>query len=109
MRKSNRPPEPGARGLLRLCCPCCGKEFGTYLHVAQMSIGCRCGATVDGSMIHGERVSTLYTPSNTSSGWIPRWKSENPPVRQIAPSSLSRWGMSRSRKSRGWKNELPVL
>ena len=28
MRKSNRPPEPGARGLLRLCCPCCGKEFG---------------------------------------------------------------------------------
>ena len=29
MRKSNRPPEPGARGLLRLCCSCCGKEFGT--------------------------------------------------------------------------------
>lgn len=27
-------------------CPCCGKEFGTYLHVAQMSIGCRCGATI---------------------------------------------------------------
>lgn len=46
MRKSNRPPEPGARGLLRLTCPCCGKEFGTYLHVAQMSIGCRCGATI---------------------------------------------------------------
>jgi hypothetical protein len=46
MRKSNRPPEPGARGLLRLTCPCCGKEFGTYLHVPQMSIGCRCGATI---------------------------------------------------------------
>ena len=46
MRKSNRPPEPGARGLLRLRCPCCGKEFGTYLHVSQMSIGCRCGATI---------------------------------------------------------------
>ena len=27
MRKSNRPPEPGARGLLRLTCPCCGKEM----------------------------------------------------------------------------------
>lgn len=66
-------------------------------------------ATVDGSTIHGERVSTLYTPSSTSSGWIPRGKSENPPGRQIAPASLSRWGMSRSRKSRGWKNELPVL
>lgn len=47
MRKSNRPPEPGARGLLRLTCHCCGKEFGTYLHVPQMSIGCRCcGATI---------------------------------------------------------------
>lgn len=46
MRKSNRPPEPGARGLLRLTCPCCGKKFGTYLHVSQMSIGCRCGATI---------------------------------------------------------------
>lgn len=46
MRKSNRPPEPGARGLLHLTCPCCGKEFGTYLHVPQMSIGCRCGATI---------------------------------------------------------------
>lgn len=46
MRKSNHPPEPGARGLLRLCCPCCGKEFGTYLHVPQMSLGCRCGATI---------------------------------------------------------------
>lgn len=66
-------------------------------------------ATVDGSTIRGERVSTLYTPSSTSSGWIPRGKSENPPGRQIAPASLSRWGMSRSRKSRGWKNELPVL
>ena len=46
MRKNrnNRPPEVGARGLLRLRCPCCGKEFGTYLHVSQMSIGCRCGA-----------------------------------------------------------------
>lgn len=44
MRKNrnNRPPEVGARGLLRLRCPCCGKEFGTYLHVSQMSIGCRC-------------------------------------------------------------------
>ena len=66
-------------------------------------------ATVDGSTIHGERVSTLYTPSSTSSGWIPRGKSENPPGRQIAPASLSRWGMSRSRRLRGWKNELPVL
>lgn len=56
-----------------------------------------------------ERASTLYTPSSTSSGWIPRWKSENPPGRQIAHSSLSRWGMSRSRRLRGWKNELPVL
>ena len=48
MRKNrnNRPPEVGARGLLRLRCPCCGKEFGTYLHVSQMSIGCRCGATI---------------------------------------------------------------
>lgn len=46
MRKNNRPPEPGARGLLHLTCPCCGKEFGTYLHVPQMSIGCRCGATI---------------------------------------------------------------
>ena len=48
MRKNrnNRPPEVGARGLLRLRCPCCGKEFGTYLHVPQMSIGCRCGATI---------------------------------------------------------------
>ena len=64
---------------------------------------------VDGSTIHGERASTLYTPSSTSSGWIPRWKSENPPGRQIAHSSLSRWGMSRSRRLRGWKNELPVL
>ena len=31
------------------------------------------------------------------------------PGRQIAHSSLSRWGMSRSRRLRGWKNELPVL
>ena len=48
MRKNrnNRPPEPGARGLLRLTCPCCSKKFGTYLHVPQMSIGCRCGATI---------------------------------------------------------------
>ena len=48
MRKNrnNRPPEVGARGLLRLRCPCCGKEFGTYLHVPQMSIVCRCGATI---------------------------------------------------------------
>lgn len=48
MRKdrNNRPPEVGARGLLRLRCPCCGKEFGTCLHVSQMSIGCRCGATI---------------------------------------------------------------
>ena len=42
-----------------------------------------------------------YPPSSTSSGWIPRGKSENPPGRQIAPSSLSRWGMSRSRRLRG--------
>ena len=45
MRKSNHPPEPGARGLLRLCCPCCGKEFGTYLHVPLMPLGGRGGAT----------------------------------------------------------------
>lgn len=29
-------------------------------------------ATVDGSTIHGERVSTLYTPSSTSGGWTVR-------------------------------------
>lgn len=59
--------------------------------------------------IMSELVWVCCESRNTSSGWIPRRKSENPPVRQIAPSSLSRWGISRSRKSRGWKNELPVL
>ena len=32
MRKSNRPPEPGARGLLRLTCPCCGKPAKTMVY-----------------------------------------------------------------------------
>ena len=59
--------------------------------------------------IMSELVWVCCESRNTSSGWIPRGKSENPPGRQIAPSNLSRWGMSRSRKSRGWKNELPVL
>lgn len=33
-------------GLLRLRCPCCGSEFGTYLHSPQASVACRCGATI---------------------------------------------------------------
>ena len=66
-------------------------------------------ATVDGSMIHGERVSTLYTPSSTSSGWTVRKTSGKSRAQQTVLSNLFRWGMSRSRKSRGWKNELPVL
>lgn len=64
MRKNrnNRPPEVGARGLLRLRCPCCGKEFGTYLHVSQMSIGCRCGATIslERGLAHYELILTAF-------------------------------------------------
>lgn len=64
---------------------------------------------VDGSTIHGERVSTLYTPSSTSSGWTVRKTSGKSRAQQTVLSNLFRWGMSRSRKLRGWKNELPVL
>lgn len=66
-------------------------------------------ATVDGSTIHGERVSTLYTPSSTSSGWTVRKTSGKSHAQQTVLSNPFRWGMSRSRKLRGWKNELPVL
>lgn len=45
-KKNNRKPVPGARGLLRLRCKCCGREFGTFLHIPQVSIGCHCGATI---------------------------------------------------------------
>lgn len=45
-KKNNRKPVSGARGLLRLRCKCCGREFGTFLHIPQVSIGCHCGATI---------------------------------------------------------------
>lgn len=37
----------GARGLLRLRCPECGKNFGTYLKDPQPSVPCRCGHHID--------------------------------------------------------------
>ena len=83
MRKSNRPPEPGARGLLRLCCPCCGKEFGTYLHVAQMSISCRCGATIS-----LERGLAPYGEVKKYAGW------DNPAVPQTELHNLYGWHIS---------------
>lgn len=47
LRKKKRPEEPGARGVLSLRCPCCSREFGVFLHVSQVSMGCNhCGVTI---------------------------------------------------------------
>lgn len=51
----------------------------------------------------------LVHASSTSSGWTVRKTSGKSRAQQSVLSNLFRWGMSRSRKSRGWKNELPVL
>ncbi len=38
---------PGARGLLRLHCPECGKSFTTFLKNRQETFTCRCGHAID--------------------------------------------------------------
>lgn len=66
-------------------------------------------ATVDGSMIHGERALTSSTPSSTSSGLMHQRIKKRHPAPHIALMGLSLWAGNRTRKSRGWTNELYVL
>lgn len=62
-----------------------------------------------GSMKHGERALTSSTPSSTSSGLMHQRIKKRHPAPHIALMGLSLWAGNRTRKSRGWKNELPVL
>lgn len=69
----------------------------------------RRSATGSGSTIRGERALTSSTPSSISSVLMRQRAKKRHPAPHIAPTGLFRWAESRTRKSRRWKNELPVL
>ena len=56
-----------------------------------------------------QRALTSSTPSSTSSGLMHQRIKKRHPAPHIALMGLSLWAGNRTRKSRGWKNELPVL
>ena len=57
----------------------------------------------------GTCIDLVHAIEHQQCGWTVRKTSGKSRAQQTVLSNLFRWGMSRSRKLRGWKNELPVL